>query len=76
MKPLSQRDARIALVIALINSFTILVDEFLLGVKRCVNAEHPVVQEKRFRAMLFDKRDGFLCHSVFSRVTGLGIVAF
>ena len=54
-------------------------DESLLGVERRVDAEHPVVHEKRAGFVLFDERDRFLGHAVLNVLVGhagVGIEVF
>jgi hypothetical protein len=53
-----------------VDAFPILVDERLLAVERCMDAEHPVVQEKGFVLIPLDKRGGFFCHAVFNVLIG------
>lgn len=53
----------------------ILFDQFLFRIKRCVDTEHPVVQEERSVAVFFHPSAGLDRHSVFDvLVRDIGVV--
>ena len=68
-----------ALRVGGVDAGAVFFDQGFFGVERRMDAEHPVVQEKRAILIVLDEGGGFLGHAVFDvlvGLTGIGVEVF